>query len=440
MVPTESPTSFGAAPGAYLARITKSTMTQNNTNDKNLSGDQQTLWRVVIPLLYFLAAISALIYTRDSLRYFDEFQYISLAKNLVTRGIYSIDGAHLSAYRAPGWPAVMAVLWWVWPSVLLVKIFNLVCWALTGLLVSRIARNFWGVSAGRIAAILYLCYVVELYTATTLYPQVLAALLTVCVFLIATSDGRHGIARQAGMAVLSAMQLMIIPNCIAVTVPVYSYMIFARKISFRGAAVAGLVVVAAMGLWCVRNEGAIGKFTFGTNVGINLLYGNHSGATAAAGVMANIRKYTDSAADMSEVQSDEFFTRSASAWISKHPLSALRLFGEKFIYWFAYENSYETRVPSHMIALVSKEIFIIYYSVLVAAAMAIFLNKGPVGRIVILTWLINLLAAVSYAVFFTRLRFRLPFDPLLFSVAAGAITELARRYWQPDGRVHAESQ
>lgn len=413
-------------------------MIHNNRTDTRRRFNREMIWRIAISLLYITAAVSALIYTKGKLRYFDEFQFLSLAKNLATRGIFSLDGTHLTAYRAPGWPAVMAAMWRIWPSVIFIKIFNLACWMLTGLLVSRLAKMHWGTGAGRLAALWYLSYLVELYTATTLYPETLAALLTAYIFVVATDDGAHDLVKQAKIATLSAVQLLAIPNCIVVTVAVYSYMLITKKITLRGAVVAALVVLAVVGLWCFRNDQATGKFTFGTNMGINLLYGNNSNATAAGGVRTDITKYTDENPRLSEVEADEFFKEAAIRWISRHPRSAFRLFEEKLVYWFAYKNSYETRDSSRLLSVLSGAMFIIYYPMLIAAAIALFSERRPVRGIVVLAWTLNLLAALSYAVFFTRLRFRLPFDPPLFSVAAGAVMELGRRYLPSYGRTQVE--
>jgi hypothetical protein len=116
----------------------------------------------------------------------------------------------------------------------------------------------------------------------------------------------------------------------------------------------------------------------------------------------------------------------AVQWISDHPWRVLRLLSGKFLYWFSVENEYVTQVTIPAIGVLSLGVAVIYYPVVVGSLLAIGSRRESVRDFAILAWIINIAAALLYAIFFTKIRYRLPFDPLLFAAASGMILEIAQ--------------
>ncbi len=385
-------------------------------------------WRPLslsIGLLYVLAAVAALIHSKDSLHAPDEFEYLSIGQTLVRSGIFSIDGVTPTAWRSPGFPAIIAVLWWIWPSVYLIKIVGLSCWLATGFLVGRLAYFFRGLAAGYLAALLYLFYAYELYAATTLYPQTVAGLLVALSVSAVIRPVQVMLSGQILLLAVTVLEIMVIPNCIVVAAVVYLYAIVHGKIKFRAACAAGAVTLIVIIGWCARNEQTIGGFTFTTTMGITLYDGNTDVVTGAGDEPAANSAIRYQTRGLSEIGVDKFFRARAVEWIKSHPWLAFTRALDKFVNWFAYKNEYDTRIEVPLIVLLTLAMAFVFYPVLVGAFMATTSGENRLREFAILSCIIYLLGALTYVLFLTRIRYRLPFDPLLFPVAACNWLDLA---------------
>src|ERR1700682_3206382 len=148
------------------------------TNSEPIQASQTNLhpgWRTI--LIYFFFGAAALAISGNSLRYPDEHDYLTIGKNIVAHFIISLDGVHATAYRPPGYPVIIAIFWSIFPAIYLLKFVNLVFWGATGLLASCFAKQLYGTNAGIVASAVFLAYIVELYSATTLYPQTIVGFL-----------------------------------------------------------------------------------------------------------------------------------------------------------------------------------------------------------------------------------------------------------------------
>jgi hypothetical protein len=390
--------------------------------------DWGELVSVAIGFAYAFAAAAALLYAKDALRFIpDETEYLTLGQNLLKFGVYAYDGVTPTAFRPPGWPALIAVLWWIWPSVYCIKIFNLGCWAATGFVVARLSSSLCGSIAGRLAAVLYLGYIFELFAATTLYPQTTLGLLVILSLALVVRETKLTLAGQLALLSMNIIQILMVPNSIVVAVILYLYAALTRRITFRSALFAGLAILLVICAWCLRNEQAVGGFTFSTNDGLTLALGNNSNATAASGTHVDITALEDRAHGLSELNSDRFYRSWAYDWIHHHARRALTLTLEKFAFWFNYKNEYESAVDSSSERHLSLVMSFLYYPVLIGSLMAIGVGRGRLQSVAALAWLLNVTVALTYVMFLTRIRYRLPFDPLLFVAAASLIEQLRQK-------------
>jgi len=385
----------------------------------------------LLALGYVLAGVIALAHAGDTLRAPDEFEYLSIGQNVALHAMFSMDGQNLTAWRSPGMPAIIAVLWRIWPSVYLIKALGVGCWMATAYITAKTAACLHSAAAGYVAATLYLLYIYQLYAATTLYPQTFAGLLVAAsvaaVVLPITLTPR----RQALLAAALTLQILLIPNCIVVAAAVYPYALLRGRLGMRSVVAAGAIIMLVILSWCYRNQQAIGGFTFTTSMGVTLYAGNRDPVPdPIEGSSAGISNVDEQANGLSEIENDKYFRRRSAEWMKAHPLKTIGISAEKFIHWFAYENKYETSVEVPAISLLSLSMAFIYYPVLVGASVVAIRSRRRNERdFAILSWIIYLLASLSYALFLTRIRYRLPFDTLLFCVAPGLLIDMARKYF-----------
>ena len=194
----------------------------------------------------------------------------------------------------------------------------------------------------------------------------------------------------------------------------------------RNAAITGAVVVLAIGLWSFRNYTAFGQFEFSSNSGLNLLLGNSPLTGPNSGTNVNIQSIAPEAANLPELQRDAVRKAHALEWIKGHPMRFGSLFVEKFVNWFNYRNQLSTagessRLRDLLMALT-------YYPLLAMALLLPFLLRGHLSQLESYLYLSYGSAALAYAFFFTRIRFRVPFDFLLIILASAAVSILLRSW------------
>jgi hypothetical protein len=184
-----------------------------------------------------------------------------------------------------------------------------------------------------------------------------------------------------------------------------------------------LIVAAAIipVLWCVRNAVVMHAFIpVSTNNGVNLLLGNNPQATGSSGTSVDVSAYDQRAKDqkLDEVQIDKFYQSEAMSWITANPAEAAGLYVAKVVHNFAYSDTLKTegRGASDLLAALS------YYPILALAVLRVLLwRKFPLHRVdKLCVWAI-VLNVLLLAVFFTRIRFRVPLDALTIVLAVSTV-------------------
>jgi len=162
------------------------------------------------------------------------------------------------------------------------------------------------------------------------------------------------------------------------------------------------------------------------NTGYNLFVGNYPQTPPNSGLNVPVLQMCNHLRhNMSEADFDAAFRQCALDWITANPGAAARLYVGKLVNYFNYRNEIATAGAGG--AWRDWLVFFTYYPllalVLVRAACA---RRLPLARAEILILLLYFLNAAAAAVFFTRLRFRIPFDFMLIPVAAAFLC----RGWQ----------
>ncbi|GIV15917.1 MAG: hypothetical protein KatS3mg022_1352 [Armatimonadota bacterium] len=357
----------------------------------------------------------------SSLRFSDERDYWAIATCITEKGMYSLNGSKPTAYRPPGYPLWLAMVRWFGGGVRSARVTNYVLLAATVLLLFALLRHEHSERAGAIAALLVCFYPVLFYTAGTLYPQTLAGFLLVAfVYLLFVTPNLP-----------RAMLAGVVMGWLALTVPTFLFVLVITVLLFykrpAGCAVLTTMILttgACIGVWAVRNYLTFHAFIpFSTNSGINLLLGNSPKATAESGVNTDISAYAERARGLSEVQRDAFYRREAVRFIMENKGKALALYAQKVMHHFHYRNRLATQAESS--TLRDMLMLVTYYPLLAIAALRLAMRRRhPMSSLERYLFALYLLDALIQAVFFTRIRFRLPFDLLLIAADALFLSRL----------------
>jgi hypothetical protein len=172
------------------------------------------------------------------------------------------------------------------------------------------------------------------------------------------------------------------------------------------------------GLWTVRNYIALGSFVLtSTNSGENLLVGNSENSVPNGGRMIDISQYEQAAEGLDEVARDRYFLDSALEYIQNHKMRVAKLYVLKVLNYFNFSNTLVTAGEGTTFR--DLVMLITYGSLLLLFILRLgLILKYPPTSFEILMITLYLINALVSAIFFTRIRFRLPYDYLLIINAA----------------------
>ncbi|WP_083472474.1 glycosyltransferase family 39 protein [Kibdelosporangium phytohabitans] len=352
----------------------------------------------------------------NELRYSDEHVYLELTQSLVDgRGFAFGTGA--TAYRPPGYPFLLLPFHLVsGGNVFVMRLVGVLCLAGAVWFGYLLARRISPV-AGALVAVVTAAYPLFVYTATTLYPQIPALLLLLMTFEFGLrARDRWVWAIPSGLSA----------GLLTITVPSFAptLLLLVLFVGWRARkAIVVLLVAAAIipVLWCVRNAVVMGSFIpVSTNNGVNLLLGNNPDATGSSGTSVDVSAYERRAKelDLDEVGIDKFYSDQAVEWIKANPGAAANLYAAKVAHNFAYSDTLKTegQGASDLLAALS------YYPLLALALLRVMVSKRfPLHRVDKLCLWAIVLNVLLLAVFFTRIRFRVPLDELTIILAASTV-------------------
>jgi hypothetical protein len=171
-----------------------------------------------------------------------------------------------------------------------------------------------------------------------------------------------------------------------------------------------------------------------TNSGENFLLGNSENTTPDGGATVDISHYRAAAEPLGEVERDRFYRRQALDWMAENPGAALSLYLRKVLNYFNYRNVLVT--DSESSRLRELVLMVSYWPVLLLGIGRLLYDRWvPLNRIELLLSGLYFSNALVSALFFTRIRFRIPFDFLLIALAAsfvGRLIEAWRRAQSDD--------
>jgi 4-amino-4-deoxy-L-arabinose transferase-like glycosyltransferase len=360
----------------------------------------------------------------STLLYHDERDYLKLARNLVTFRSFTFDGIHPMASRPPGYPLVLALFLSLGLDVVGLRILNFVSLAGCMWLCFLIGRRQWGPIAGLTAVALIACYPLMFYASGTLYPQILGSfLLLLVVWLLFNCSERSSPVYLVAGAVFGFLMLCIPSFLFALWVSAAWVFFTRRQVKMRAAGCLVLTAALVMGIWALRNYRIYQVPIFGAaNSGYNLLVGNSENTTPNGGPSTDISRYSGVSND---IERDAYYRRKAVEFIIEHKARSAGLYALKVLNYFNYRNDLVTR--SEMSSLKDMVMLLTYGPLLLLFFVGIAIRRvalSPLERFIAILYISN---AFFAAIFFTRIRFRIPFDFLLVLVDAAFIASWVQR-------------
>jgi Dolichyl-phosphate-mannose-protein mannosyltransferase len=373
--------------------------------------------KLILLASVFLIIVCGIVYSillGQKLDFLDERDYFSIANNIVSQGVFSVNSVNPTAYRPPFYPAVLAVFIELGSGIVVLRIVNFVCLGLSVVMAFSLLRRLDPTdAAGAIAAVLFIGYPVLFYTAGTLYPQTLAAFLLLSVLYLCSRAESGGFALPLACGLVLGIAILTVPTFIFVLIVCAGWAAFMfKEPAIRSGAIILVAALSIVALWSVRNYVVFGQPVFvSTNSGVNLLLGNSKNTTANSGVDVDLQDYRPPNG-LNEVEVDRYYRNEAIKFILSDPYRWLKLYTKKVANYFNYEVAQVSQVRTvsfqNLIMGVTYGFLLITFIV-----RALFMRRYPMSRLEALLVVIYFVNALFSALFFTRIRFRLPFDTIL---------------------------
>jgi len=368
--------------------------------------------------LVFIVAAAFSIWTGNQTKWPDESIYVGIAERLVAGLGFVNPELQPSAFRPPGYPFVISLIYQIHESVLLAKFVNVLALAATAWLLSLIVKNI--TPSGRIfAPLLVLIYPLFTFTSSVLVPQILGGFMFVLVLYWLTKYPKS-IASAAASGVVFGVLILTIPTFAMVFLCLTALLFIVHRTiklySAKFIVLFFLATVLVVGSWVVRSSLLFDRFVFiSTNSGINLLYGNSENTEYDTGVV-DTSKYSNTEG-LNEVELDGYYKKSAIDWVANHPAAAAGLYLQKVANYFNFKNKLGTKSEESLFK--NALMFLSYYPLLIAAVIRCTLwRKYKFTWPELLLYVLYFGSAFLSAVVYTRIRYRIPFDFLLVAMVS----------------------
>lgn len=366
----------------------------------------------------------------DQVLFYDEHEYLTIARNIISTGTYAFEPGVPTASRPPGYLAFVTpivALGLTKPGIVFAQA---ILWGASVYLAGLISYRLRGPPAGALAILFGLLYPLFGFITVTVYPQILTAFfLLLFVWGLLKEPGKLPSAGTAGfVGIMMGLTILVSPILVPVLLAMLFFQVFLLPPffslqKFRPAIIAFLVACCVILPWIGRNWVVMGAPSISTIVGFNLLYGNSENATPEAGTAVNIERYEAAVRGMNEIETDRALRDFAIDWICSNPEAAAKLYVGKFVQFFAYKEVLRTRIAG--LELLQKVIALAYYPMLLLSILGViyFAATGS-SRGEIVLFLGYFVAAAAHAVFVQRLRYRAEVDFLIVIIAANFVAAL----------------
>lgn len=392
-----------------------------------LNSTNKSQYSVLLSVISFII-IGGLIYSLilgDRLRFQDEGHYLRMANNLIKHKIYSYDiyAVHPTAFHPPGYALIIATFLWFGGGILSLRMVNFISLIICVYLLFSILKRHGLDTGAKWTPVIILCYPVLFFTASTIYPQIIATTIFVSIiYLTDKYEAKTSIALLKGM--LYGVLILISPSfTMVLPIMLIAHFILKKRLSLIYILCFFLGIVIILTPWVIRNYLVFHRFVvLSNNGGKTFILGNCENSKPNKGEGIDISRYDNEIKrlNLDEVDTDRYYKKKAFEWIQNNPKDFIKLYSLKLLNYFNYRNELATK--SEESKLRDIVMFLTYYPILILVLIRIFLIKRyPLKNIEILFLLFYLMSAFTNALFLPRIRYRLPYDMLLIGVAATSI-------------------
>jgi 4-amino-4-deoxy-L-arabinose transferase-like glycosyltransferase len=386
--------------------------------------------RLIVLVLSSLVIIAGVFYSfhlGDDLRYPDEHRYFALAKNLSFKQIYSFDGKQPTTSRPPGYPLLLSLFVSFGANLPTLRLLNFISLGFSIYLIHLILKNISSQFKSFLGALLIVCYPVLFYTAGTLYPQTTGSFALLSILLVLSRPKMNSLKPFFLIGLLFGYLILAIPIFILCLILVIAWiLLFMKERKIKATLTIVLTSCLMLSIWSARNYIVFKEYIFiSSNSGLNLLLGNSENTTPNAGTNVDISNYKLEASNLNHINQDKYYRSKAIEFIINHKRWSLILYLKKFLNYFNYKNEMATKTEgSFMKNLI---MLMTYGPLLLLFVLRIFLMRQfKISKFEFLLISLYISSGLFYAIFFTRIRFRLPFDILLIIVVSMFLSNVLR--------------
>ena len=366
-------------------------------------------------LFFLTAGLVYSYYLGNTLLYPDAQKYYAVAQNVAGGNGYSMDGITPTAFFTPGWPLFLALFVKLGAPIWLLRYLNFIALALCVYIIRSILRYEQSERGAPLSSLLLIGYGVLFYTAGTLYPQTLYALVLLSIVRLVIVRP-FGYRQALLLGPLSALIIVIHPTGIFIP-PLAVLWLFlpANWHIVRKGALSALIAMLLISIWSYRNYMVFDRFVPLTSHGGDALYiGNNPEYSISAWYNYIHTDWYKEASKLPEVEQNRYYVRKTLEFWSEQPAAALKLYLLKLADYFNFRNNlYVQNEFGHLRSLV---MFVTYYPLLLCLLLRLFVfRRVPLSRTEKLFVAIYFVIALFHAVFLCRIRFRLPYDVVLIA-------------------------
>jgi 4-amino-4-deoxy-L-arabinose transferase-like glycosyltransferase len=371
----------------------------------------------------------------ERIYWFDGFRYDSLARNLVEGRGYTTENNVATSFRAPGYPFFLALIYLIFGhSFLAVRIVQALLDLVTMFLIFNIGKLLFEKKVAITSILIYAIYPLLLYSVSTFFPATLFTFLLALVFYLTLNVKQNpSIFKFIALGVIIGLSILTVPTVSAMIPFLLFWIILSRKEKNFRSVLSIVVIISAMVMtmtpWLIRNYVVHKKPLFiASNGGYNFWMGNNPHAKISTGNSIPIPdKLSQKLSNTkSEIERERIFYQDAFQFIKANPKRFISLtFLKALNLWHFYPTpttGYKTNV------MLSKALSVVScVPILILAIFGMIFTYSKKKQEVCLFVLLFLTFTAVYAIFFTKVRFRIPLDPYLIIFASYSIVHLWER-------------
>lgn len=393
---------------------------------KKIFSSNRTPWLILF--LAFSIRLGYVLTLENKVYWVDEQEYLQLSQSMIDGKGYVDAEGQPTAFRPIGYPLFLSGLRLMGiKSPIGFRIAQCIVATATVYVIFLLTTLLFVRSAGMVAALFYSIYPYFVFLPGTILASTWFSfmLVTLTWLLIKGLKSENNRLIACG-GLLLGVATLVRPSAFLLIVPVIVWLYINTlnlKSFLRFSAIVSVTLFLVICPWIVRNYNQVGILNFSTNGGRNLWLGNNPQTTAASGSNINPTKELEQKLNKvnTEVEADRLYSEAAKDFIRANPQDAIILFFKKALYFWRLDPSpttegYVTQNKLHWwVSVLSVG------PVFLLATIGFIKSPKQTKKMVSLFLFYEIAFMVLHAVYFPKVRFRLPIDQFLIVLAAFAL-------------------